>query len=151
MITYYLLRASINIFEPPYTIGSVPILWGHAIAYRWRSLRRVCRYRASKPQGSSKRVVPWQVTMEHQLICASLSHTTIGMKCVYVFIKLHITAQSGPVILVILCQCMCLCMLSSHLFWMSDYLWTYQPGSRSRKVAHDFSTFLLRCLPPFLS
>ena len=27
-----------------------------------------------KPQGSSKRVLPWQVTMD-QLSCASLSHT----------------------------------------------------------------------------
>ena len=30
--------------------------------------------RGSKPQGSSERVLPWQVTMD-QLICASLSHT----------------------------------------------------------------------------
>ena len=58
----------------PYAIGSVPSLSGHAIAYRWRSLPRVRRHRASKPQGSSKRVLPWQVTMD-QLICASLSHT----------------------------------------------------------------------------
>ena len=41
---------------------------------RWRSLPRVRRNWASKPQGSSKRVLPWQVTMD-QLICASLSHT----------------------------------------------------------------------------
>ena len=34
------------------------------IAYRWRSLPRVRRHRASKPQGSSKRVLPWQVTMD---------------------------------------------------------------------------------------
>ena len=60
--------------KPPYAIGSVPSLSGHAIAYRWRSLPRVRRCRASKPQGSSKRVLPWQVTMG-QLIFASLSHT----------------------------------------------------------------------------
>ena len=31
--------------------------------------------------------------------------------CVCVFIKLHITAQSGPVILVILCHvCVCVCV-----------------------------------------
>ena len=60
--------------KPPYAIGSVPSLSGHAIAYRWRSLPRVRRHRASKPQGSSERVVPWQVTMD-QLIFASLSHT----------------------------------------------------------------------------
>ena len=60
--------------KPPYAIGSVPSLSGHAIAYRWRSLPRVRRHGASKPQGSSERVLPWQVTMD-QLICASLSHT----------------------------------------------------------------------------
>ena len=55
-------------------IGSVPSLSGHAVAYRWRSLPRVRRHRASKPQGSSKRVLPWKVAMVDQLICASLSH-----------------------------------------------------------------------------
>ena len=60
--------------KPPYAIGSVPSLSGHAIAYRWRSLPRVRWHRASKPQGSSERVLPWQVTMD-QLIFASLFHT----------------------------------------------------------------------------
>ena len=60
--------------KPPYAIGSVPSLSGHAIAYQWRSLPRVRRHRASKPQDSSERVLPWQVTMD-QLICTSLSHT----------------------------------------------------------------------------
>ena len=60
--------------KPPYAIGPVPSLSGHAIAYRWRSLPRVRRHRASKRQGSSERVLPWQVTMD-QLISASLSHT----------------------------------------------------------------------------
>ena len=41
---------------------------------RWRSLPRVRRHRASKPQGSSERMLPWQITMD-QLIFASLSHT----------------------------------------------------------------------------
>ena len=57
--------------KPPYAIGSVPSLSGHAFAYRWRSLPRVRRHRASKPQASSERVLPWQVTMD-QSICASL-------------------------------------------------------------------------------
>ena len=73
----YILRLQVLIqylFKPPYAIGSVPSLSGLAIAYRWRSLPRVRRHRASKPQGSSKRVPPWQVTMD-QLICVSLSHT----------------------------------------------------------------------------
>ena len=60
--------------KPPYAIGLVPSLSGHAVAYRWRSLPRVRRHRASKPQGSSERVLPWQITMD-QLIFASLSHT----------------------------------------------------------------------------
>ena len=66
-------RPFINI-KPPYAIGSVPSLSGHAIAYRWRSLPRVRRHRASKPQGSSEQVLPSQVTLD-QLICASLSPT----------------------------------------------------------------------------
>ena len=61
-------------FKPPYAIGSVPSLSGHAIAYRWRLLPRVRRHMASKPQRSYERVLPWQVTMD-QLICASLSDT----------------------------------------------------------------------------
>ena len=60
--------------NPPYPIRSVPSLSGHAFAYRWRSLPRVRRHGASKPQGSSERVLPWEVTMD-QLIFASLSHT----------------------------------------------------------------------------
>ena len=66
--------ASIYLFKPPFAVGSAPSLSGNAIAYRWRSLPRVRRHRASKPQRSSKRVLPWQVTMD-QLICASPSHT----------------------------------------------------------------------------
>ena len=46
--------------------------------------------------------------------------------CVCVFIKLHITTQSGPVILVILCHCVCVCVcvcvFSSHSFWTSSPL-----------------------------
>ena len=60
--------------KPPYAIGSVPSLSGHTIAYRWRWLPRVRRHRASRPQGSSERVLPWQIPMD-QLIFASLSHT----------------------------------------------------------------------------
>ena len=52
----------------------VPSLSGHAIAHRWRSQPRVHRHGASKPQGSSERSLPWQVTMD-QLIFAPLSHT----------------------------------------------------------------------------
>ena len=67
-------RHSFIYLKPPYAIGPVPSLSRHAISYQWRSLPRVRRHRASKPQSSSERVLPWQVTMD-QLIYASLSHT----------------------------------------------------------------------------
>ena len=60
--------------KPPYAIGLVPSLSGHAITYRWRSLPRVRRHRGSKSQSSSEQVLPWPITMG-QLIFASLSHT----------------------------------------------------------------------------
>ena len=79
--------------KPPYAIGSVPSLSGHVIAYRWRSLPRVRRHRASKPQGSSERVLLWQITMD-QLIFASLSHThywyEVGMLKVPAVPSIHI-------------------------------------------------------------
>ena len=81
--------ASIYSFKPPYAIGSVSSLSGHATANRWWSLPRIRRHRASKPQGSSRPVLPWQVTMD-QSICASLSHThywyELGMLKVPVFV-----------------------------------------------------------------
>ena len=69
--------------KPPYAIGSVPSLSGHAIAYRWRTLPRVRWHKVSKPQGSSERVLSWQVTMD-QLISASLSikNTGIYSRCI---------------------------------------------------------------------
>ena len=51
-------RCPLLYLKPPYAIRPVPSLSGHAIAYRWRSQPRVRRYRASKPQGSSERVLP---------------------------------------------------------------------------------------------
>ena len=62
--------------EPPYAIGSVPGLSGHAIAYRWRSLPRVRRHGPV-----NLKVVPnacclaWQITMDQLIFAYSLSHT----------------------------------------------------------------------------
>ena len=56
-------RSHINV-KPPYAIGSAPSLSGRESA-------------STGPvnlEGSSERMLPWQVTMD-QLICASLSHT----------------------------------------------------------------------------
>ena len=83
--------------KPPYAIGSVPSLSGHANAYRWRSLLRVRRHRgASKPQGSSERVLPWQITMD-QIICASLSHTHYYWYEVVIACMLKIPAGTAPI------------------------------------------------------
>ena len=46
-------RDGVHLFLPPTAIGTVPTLSGYAIAYRWRSLPRVRRHRASSPRGSS--------------------------------------------------------------------------------------------------
>ena len=45
-------RDGVHLFIPSTTIGSVPRLSGHAIAYRWRSLPRVRRHSAVCPQDS---------------------------------------------------------------------------------------------------
>ena len=45
-------RFPFYLFIPPYAIGLVPNLSGHAIAHRWRPLPRVRRHRASSPQDS---------------------------------------------------------------------------------------------------
>ena len=58
--------------KPPYAIESVPSLSGHAMAYRWRSLPRVRRHRASKPQGSSERMLTLAV---YCTSCCCFSHS----------------------------------------------------------------------------
>ena len=108
------------IMKPPYAIGSVPSLSGHAIAYRWRSLRRVRRHRASRPQGSSERVLPWQITMD-QFIFASLSHT-------------HYWYEVGTLKVPAVCVCG-MYVLSSHialvwiyLVWLQSSSWSAEHG-----------------------
>ena len=46
-------RDGAHLCIPPFAVGSVSSLAGHATAYRWRSLPRVRRHNASSPQGSS--------------------------------------------------------------------------------------------------
>ena len=67
-------RRPFTYLKPPYAIGPVPSLSGHAFVYLWRSLPRVRRHKATKPQNSSERVLPLQVAMD-RLICVSLFHT----------------------------------------------------------------------------
>ena len=123
--------------KPPYVIGSVPSLLGHAIAYRWRSLPRVRWHRASKPQGSSERVVPWQVNMD-QLIFASLSHThcwyEVGMLKVPVlvigleFFTFEVATYTFVLFRLQCSTSLCVCFLPIHSG--HQVRWTNQPGSR---------------------
>ena len=89
--------------KPPYAIGSVPNLSGHAILYRWRSMPRVRRHRASKPQGSFERVLPWQVTMD-QLTFASLSHTHYWYEVGMLKAPAYIDRPNLPCLRVFFCQ-----------------------------------------------
>ena len=86
------------------------------------------------------------------------------MMCVCVFIKLHITAQSGLVILVILCHsrcvCVCVCVFSSYSFWASSSLdvpaGVTQDEGHTGFLIHLLSTvraliFLARRIQPLLS
>ena len=66
-------RGSVRLFLPaPHTIGSVPSLSSHAIAYRLRSLPRVRWRRASSPQGSSSNGCCLCITTDQMLLCSSL-------------------------------------------------------------------------------
>ena len=48
-------------------------------------------------------------------------------------------------------SCACVCVVIPFILTSDLLLWTHQPGSHGRNVTQDFSTFLLRCLPLFLS
>ena len=79
-------------FKSAYATGSVP-------SYRVTQLRTdgVHGHRASKPQSSSERVLPSQVTMD-QLICASLSHTHYWYEVGILKVPTHIEGRlnEGP-------------------------------------------------------
>ena len=62
------------LFTPPYAIGLFPSLSGHAIAYRWRSLPRVHRHRASNHQGSSSNGCCLCSTMDLSTCASSFPH-----------------------------------------------------------------------------
>ena len=66
-------RTGVHILLPaPHTIGPVPSLSSHAIAYRLRSLPRVRWHRASSPQSSSSNGCCLCITMDQMLLCFSL-------------------------------------------------------------------------------
>ena len=74
MLTYGILpkfRGGVHLYFlnclTPSGYPVVPSSSGHAIAYRWCSLPRVRRHRASKAQGSSEQMLPGQVTRDQPL------------------------------------------------------------------------------------
>ena len=68
------------LFTTPIAIESAPSLSGHAMAYRWCSLPRLRRHRASSHQGSSSNgCCLFRCIIMDQFLCASLfPHTLIG-------------------------------------------------------------------------
>ena len=96
------VAASIYLFKPPFAIGSVPSSSGHAIAHSWRSLARVRRHRASKPQASSEQVLPWQVT-----------HGAMNMRLSYANARKHVfTLPAWNLTEHLICQ---VCMIRSRI------------------------------------
>ena len=88
--------ASIHLFKPPYAIGSVLSLSGHAIAYRWCSLPRVRRHKANGSQRSSSNGGCRLGRSHHGPIYVRLSFTTptIGMKwACYKYRRQHVGRQ----------------------------------------------------------
>ena len=55
----FLQRRPLLYLKRPDAIESVPSLSDHALGYRWCSLPRVRRHKASKPLGSSEQVLPF--------------------------------------------------------------------------------------------
>ena len=108
--------------KPPYAIGSVSSLSGHAIAYRWRSLPRVRRHRASNPQGSSKRVI--RLSFPHPLlgklkvtaIIYGVSYITIYLShaVIFVAITLHCSCWMFTYVYCCISPC-CLLVLNTSL------------------------------------
>ena len=96
-----------------------------------------------------------------------LTKVSLHFVCVCVFIKLHITAQSGPVIYsfhATVCNppggCVCVCVFSSHSFWTSSSLdvpaGVTQEEGNTEFFIHLLSAvralnFLSRRIQPFLS
>ena len=135
-------RGGVHIFLPaPHTIGSVPSLSGHAIAYRLRSLPRVRWHRASSPQGSSSNGCCLCITMDQKCYCAPLFSHTHYWYTVNIMSKL-----SG--------------VFSSHSFWTSSSLdvpaGVTQEEGHTGFLIHLLSAvraliFLARRIQPFLS
>ena len=72
--------------KPPYALGPVPSLSGHAIAYRWRSLPRV-RRRASKSQGKQNISAEPVCSSEHSV--QNFIRVVLAYSCRAVFVFIH--------------------------------------------------------------
>ena len=85
--------------KPPYAIESVPSLLGHANAYRWHSLPRVRRLRASKSQGSSEGVLPWHHHVAVVVVVAVFTLKTVPISAQYLltFVLVQLTRTPSVV------------------------------------------------------
>ena len=90
--------ASIYLFKLSYAIGSVPSLPGHAIAYRWRSLPRVRRNKASRSQDSSSNGVTFaghrepinvRLPFPTAVLCTSFDMPHVKKKTVAALLRQH--------------------------------------------------------------
>ena len=70
--------------KPPHAIGSVPILSGHAIAYRWRSLPRVRRHGTHGDRGMF--IFPVQLATSRIGNLARLIHTLLYVMTIHTYI-----------------------------------------------------------------
>ena len=85
----------VHLFLSPIAIKTVPSLSGHAIAYRWRSLQRVRRHRASSPQGSSSNgCCLFRYHREPNNLRPSFSNTCFVWFRLY-FVWLHLCCDHG--------------------------------------------------------
>ena len=116
MLTYGIppdSRRPLLYLKRPDAIESAPSLSDHAIAYRWRSLPRVCRHRASKPLGSSERVLPFCRSPWTKQYTPLFPAPTIGMKwaCCTSLPWLHLQGHFIFICFALLhvhpCPCMC--------------------------------------------
>ena len=65
-------HGGVHLLTPPMVIGSVSSLSGHTIAYRWRSLPRVRRHKASSLQDISSNLCCNSGLARRTILCASL-------------------------------------------------------------------------------
>ena len=112
---------------------------GHAIAYRWRSLPRVRRHKANRPQDRSSNGCSAfsGIAMDQLMRASHFPHPPVVIIIEYSCQAQHVHDQALAMY-VCICMYVCVCVLcflpihSGH-----QVRWTYQPGSHRRKVTQE--------------